>query len=138
LKEAGAGEAVVVAVVAVDSTPAGEGVACGSDGAAKVELSWGAAGVAGVGVDVDAGGVEGVVVLGGAGAAFGWNGNELASIYTSARGILLRPCTLRIPSPQCCMIPQYSHRLGFSLRSSHQPISPNSGLESSLGDDEPE
>jgi hypothetical protein len=81
LKEAGAGEVVVVAVVAVASAPAGEGVAGGSDGAAEVGLYWGAAGM--TGVDVDAGGVEGVLGLGGAGAAFGWNGNELASIYTS-------------------------------------------------------
>ena len=36
MKEAGAGEAVVVAVVVVASTPAGEGVAGGSDGAAEV------------------------------------------------------------------------------------------------------
>ena len=88
-------------------------------------------------VDVDAGGVEGVVVLGGAGAAFGWNGNELASFNTAVRGILLRPCTLRSPSPQCCTIPQYSHRPGFSLRSSHQPLIPNGCLVLPL-DDEPE
>jgi hypothetical protein len=137
LKEAGAGEVDVAAVVAVAPTPAGDGVAGGSDVAAKAALGWGAAGGAGVDVDVDAEGVEGVVVLGGAGAAFGWNGNELASVYRSVRGILLRPCTLRIPSPQCCTIPQYSHRPGFSLRSSNQPFVPNGCLVLLL-EDEPE
>ena len=70
LKEAGAGEAVVGADVAVPaSAPAGEGVAGGLAVAAEVGLCCGAAG--GAGVDVEAEGVDGVAVLGGAGAAFG-------------------------------------------------------------------